>query len=509
MLTEERIQEIYQEIRKEYLFPPTALTIDNGSDDHSAFCIQNRRIYMNITEIHDEIECRHIIRHEIGHTEYAPITIRNHRDYIADTVKNHKLPLDIAADLHNVTYDLIVDFNTQFKHDNDIGHAVGLIINDKKHKKAEEDKIFQYMAVFYASIAGDSSMFGEYDKDIRDRVAKAIKSCRNSIPLRDKVAELNKIIVDWFKQQNENRKKMLEALREALKKAAKEMSKNGGKFSTKEDIRGTKKESIMELAGDSKDTRVGKAATILVAAGEKIILREIDFYRAYAKRNIRFTIKSQTLFGPRVPAGYTVWTPDDAVSALNVEQGIMMSGMNIPGITTQKSLTLPGHYSVSPDNSDISLILVVDTSASMSKDDTVLVSFSFIESARQHNYPVGIVFFHTEPYLVIPPNREYNKTEEKIWKNYEDGSTCIIPALRRAQKMGTNNLVIVVSDFEGEGEERVNAVLGELSRNNTTRAVVLFNGVVPSTVPSINVPNIEQLSGVIISEVDIFTSQRM
>ncbi|MFA5790672.1 MAG: VWA domain-containing protein [Caldisericia bacterium] len=506
MLDEQVVQSIYQEVRKEYAYPPVALLLRSGPSGHVA-SIANRRIYLDIDNVRDEIECRSLLRHEIGHTEYAPITIKNHRDFLAATLKEHALPIDIALDLHNVSYDLIVDFNARFKHNDDIGHVTGLDINDKKHKKKDECEISKYMIVFYAAIAGDSRMFGKYSKDIRDRAAKAIKICRTQMPLCEKVAELNRIIIDWYKQQDENRKKMLENLRQALQKAVKEMLENDGKFSTKEDTRGTKKESVMDLAGGTRGNKLLQAITTAIAARNNIVLQEIDFYRAYAKRNIRFAVKTGISLSPRVPAGFRTWTPDDNVSALNVEQGLALSGINIPGITTQQSLTLPGHGIYLPDGSNISLLLVVDTSGSMVQDETVLTAFSFIESARRNNYPVGIIFFHTRPYLIINPTREYEKTEEEIWKGYQSGGTTIIPALREAQKMGSKNLILVVSDFEGEGKEDVDVVLSELAINNTTRAIVLFDGNIPATIPSINVPDIEQLSSVVISEVDTFTTQ--
>ena len=70
--------------------------------------------------------------------------------------------------------------------------------------------------------------------------------------------------------------------------------------------------------------------------------------------------------------------------------------------------------------------------------------------------------------------------------------------------MGSNNLVLVVSDFEGEGASEVDAALQELASNNIVKAVVLFGGSVPSTVSAIQVADMEDLNNIVITEVDTF-----
>jgi len=505
LINEQLIYSIYQDVRKEFAYPPTSITLTHEpSPDGCPFYIQDMTVYLDVNQIRDVEHCKSIIRHELGHPHFAPISVEIDSKIALETAKTYHLDPNTVNMICNISYDIIVDYTLKLNLNDNIEHRTRLAVQSESYQdQIKRSYWLQYLTVFYASLSGSSRMFGQFSSDVRQRVARALKVCRSYEPLEDKIFRLNDIIVEWFRSQDNSSNDSESNFSKSLEEANNLIKPSPCHPHTKEELRGEIKDAISNLAGSvSLSDKIGKNVVSNIGLKAGVILEDIDFYRSHARKNIRFSIKPTKMSGLCRHAGHVLWSSYDSIDSLDIERSISMSGINIPDVTTLKELRVPGGYINHHDHS-VSIVIVLDTSGSMVRNDALVTCFSFIAAGEFYRFNTGALLFSDDPYLFIPCTINYRRTEEMIYKNYRSGGTTLLPALKKANDFGRGNVIFVISDFLAEsGIEEINQSLAVLAEWNIVQPIVLFQrGLTPTAVPAITISNPDELNGILIDQI--------
>lgn len=206
-----------------------------------------------------------------------------------------------------------------------------------------------------------------------------------------------------------------------------------------------------------------------IGRGGRPILEPFEYYRGLAKKKLKFKLKiTKPCFGHIEKGSMQRWTLDSPIERLDMEESIQESPLIIPEATTVEFEAKRGEDEGRevPD-----VLLITDTSGSMSKDIAIITTYSMIESARLHKVKAGVVLFTTPAYLSEDFTNDYGRVEKSIWEKYLSGGTDTLNGMIEGEnlvkKHRGNALVIFISDFECNNTERTADKLRELqSRGN-------------------------------------------
>lgn len=537
-----RIREIYEEVREEFYFPPTTLNLHKGEEE-ATFFIRGMEMYLDETKIPNEAFCRGVVRHELGHPQYAPITLSNMFRHAKSAYERYGFNPSDVREFLNIVYDIIVDHSVHTKHRDTKGF--GEMARVMKAKEGFKERLRQnpFLQLFFAAHCSYSRdprlrrVRKQVAKEMTKVTVKSVNICRNQVGLEDCVIKIEELIVAFYKKYAEQKKEQDKTWQQMLIEAAKEASKmrkdamkekkeaqTAGEDEKPEnagyvkDASGNKvteynlgnldeksKKRVMAQLQDiecNPDNEVAREILVSLAKSLGVNLNEIDFYRIKARKSVRFKLKPKSKQGRTVYGGTTVWVPEDGPEKFIPEAGLIECGINIPGVTTRKAIMIPGPALEA--NKKNKVVIVLDTSISMDRHETISVLFSLISACEIEGLEVGVILFHKIPYLSIASSKKYRQTEREIWDKFETGGTYIAPAVREAAKICDNAFVLVGSDFySSEEDSLINREYEALARRNTVKNVVLFGGRIPeNNVPYVCVRDMRELEGAIIEEVD-------
>jgi len=505
-MNEEDIRLVFNQVRREYRFPPADFVIDK----EGGFFIENGLVHLNIDMIQDKIHLRSILRHEIGHMHYEPVTLQRHKRYleiVREELKKKVIPLadnlEIVQSICNICYDCVVDKKIKEElHDNlEYRLRCDLKTIEKKEKARGNDNVypshpFWWILMQYYNRVCEKELVkveGEF-AFLGNKLYDIISSRR---PFENKIKEIARLLAnqDFMKDAAE--------FARFIQWLEKTLGKRLRRIITKEMLKKDSSEIKRELE-DCIDLNDDKKTVFGLAKAMNVKLEGYEYYKMLARKRIKFKLLSKSeKKGKIIKGGLEVWRIDDEVEDLETEESLREYGILIPEMTTLKFEKKYGFDGISRDIPKI--ILILDTSGSMNIRDGLVTCFSLIEACRYYNNPVSIILFSDSAYFVTNFSKEYERLERDIYSKYLVGGTDLYPAVEEAERILKNQkgcLVLVISDFV---TNNFNPSMQKLSEINEQNSVVLLSLNKDVNFPGLKVyriNSIKDLNNLVISNIN-------
>lgn len=540
-MNEERVREIYEDVREEYYFPHTRLEFID--DENIPFYCTNAVISINPNEFRgDEIYCRSILRHECGHFCYMPLSIADHKRYveIARNILKKINPdysenIGLICSINNIVYDCIVDEFIMTEFGDDLAHRTELAVEGVMEKgggKLPDHPFWQILSSFYNCICGKEIVTGLRKKEKKDgkRIANIVL---DYTPNSEKIRKIITILSKYSEFQNPEQERSMSGEGEGGGEGEVEQYEGIARFikeledltdkdysitlvreDLEEDSEKAKKRELENAVNPDGDEDEGEDRIVScgIGRGGRPILEPFEYYRGLAKKKIKFKVKiNKPCFGHIEKGSLQRWTLDSPIERLDMEESIQESPLIIPEATTVEFEAKRGE----DEGVDVpDVLLITDTSGSMSQDIAIITTYSMIESARLHKVKAGVVLFTVPAYLSEDFTYEYERVERSVWEEYLSGGTDTLNGVMAGEKLVKghrgNALIIFISDFECNNTERTADRLRELQSQGNIITVLkigehdgkyskeeYFQGLTVKIAEKL-----EDLSGLIIEEVE-------
>ena len=475
------IEDLFEEVRKEFYFPPAKLEFHDDPD--SPFYMHNNRICIYQPKCINRSQTVSIIRHEIGHMEYAPITIMQHGEFIE--VISHILQINDIQFLgffSNVIYDMLVDYNILWDFNDDLHYRIetsikSMNLTPQQIKQQKDNYLWVCLMAFYSSICNHEFISG-IDPKIQAKADKAVKIVSDNTSLHDKIKNLTKLFKKLAEEQNDKDMKKMRQIMGQIKKLLNQNS--NGQITTRESMGGEqdKRDSLIKgMNGDSQsDNNSVKSKGMASASG--VAIEGFYWMVAKARKNIKFRIALPGGKGGKSSRGaLLIWKPHEPIEKLDVAQSIINHGVLIPGLTTMKfeSKKSTNQYECGIP----AFYIVVDTSGSMRSQDTTIALYSFIEAAKSYGVPVSVTMFCTTMYFTKPKTTNYFKLQRDIFENFSSGGTTLYSGIEGLLTHNPKNSVIIyITDWESDANDQnqTDAKLQQLAQRNAILNIEMFGG---------------------------------
>ncbi len=499
-------------MRREFKFPPSSLEIKKKIP--APYC-ENGRIVVNNEWFLDGIQAKSILRHELAHFNVCPVSVQNHRRYLditRDILKKinflYERDIELITSINNIVYDFVVEIYIVKELNDDLLHR--LLLDVKVIKKRNKGKfpshfLWEVLAQFYNRLVKKKVLKPLKQKAL-DVGNKLFEIMGTNLHFEKKLALCVKLLAEQeFMKDREELMEFLEMLGRALHKNFKKASVRT-QLKSKREAKEEVKESIPIKKGVSiKRFAIGFAESVGVK------LNDFDYYVAMAQNNISFRLKlAAGSSGAEVRGHFDVWTLDSEPDRLDLEESFFESPILIPEQTTLMVERKKGKEK-SKDVPDC--LLVVDTSASMDYEDTLLTVFSFILSCKNYGVNVAVVLFSTRAYLEEEFSLDYTLKMRRVYDEYQSGGTITptgaVSAETILSRWKTGCLIIFISDFYCYRKAETFKKLNELANNNFVVPVVFGGGshITENELGTLKpkyVNSIEELNNIIIGEVSSF-----
>lgn len=501
---------VFDEVRGEYCYPPFKLEFNNKTN--LPFYINNAIVSVNPTLLPDNLYAKSIFRHEIGHMHFYPIDLFKSKQLLEIAKKEINTENnDLAHEVVNIVGDCVVDYEIKNRFNDNLTHRLEVCIQQvlKLNKGQLPDRpLWQTIMSYYNCLCGKE--FVKFTDEMAELGSKIHKIVIDLSPIDLKTKKICKLLKDIIQQEKDRQQKENEQQQKQQKKQQQQQGKgknqNQQQEQTEEEreqqieqqiielIRGIMKqistentpiqENMIEDKEQIKreleqllepDDKTGKTKEIVIMFASRmgVELDDFEYYRMLAHRNILFKLKTKSMTSGRIiKGGLMSWGLDDNPEDLDLIETIQNTGVAIPELTTLQFDKKHGfdEQGVAPNR----IMLILDTSGSMDKEKAIVTCFSFIEACSTYNCEVGVVLFTYNPYLAIPFSRDYEKVERRIYEEYQDGGTHILPAVKIAKQLletKSGSLVLLISDLLSEGLHETMQELEELTLNNTVNII--------------------------------------
>lgn|GEM_PF-5577478 len=426
MLSDTEIVNCFNKLRKEFYYPLVRINIikgDNSSIYFSEGCINIGR---DCCYNQKSTEC--FIAHELGHTFYAPCSLRDLVEVVNAVRKaEENCNPKILSLSNNFLYDEIVDYNI-FKRGYDINEML-------KTVKKRKDKTFQLVLANHYNITKSRKIKKKLDEKTLNLSKKLMKISKSRKSLNQKAIEHYKIIKDYFNDVSESE------IQEDLK--------NVFGYPVYEQLNQNLKEVLNELSDIQNFEDFKQVVKDLnIQTDEKEL--EFEYYLANAKNFLRFQVnKKKEIQTLSEKENTENWRSDENAELLNIEATLLNEGVIIPDFNTLKTVEEIGL--IENKNEKKNIILILDCSGSMLKTTSLISAFSLIETCKQKNYAVGVVLFEVNVHYKSKPTRNYYQLEREVYEKYEvkGEGTQLTQAVEQALQISDeNSFFIIVSDFQ-------------------------------------------------------------
>lgn len=459
MLQKHEIMVIFNDAQHRMHCPNITLNIHSTNKGMLApFYILNYQVHVSQPDCIDMKATSSIMSHEMGHMIYAPKNLSIDFDLRKEVVEKLSLDPQQAGLMLNFAYDMIVDYSIKKYHNDPLKERLLSMKKLKKNKQAPKsffNTMIEALEYFYnlvckeAIFTGTNSVGRNIGEACYDIVVKYISMERKVY----QILELLKKELKNAKKGNNSAEKELE---EFLKRYTETTGTNKGFTSTQDSQSAKDADDLKEKAADSAvDSKLSKSRSSSYSKGGNIVvdalgvpLSERDLIRAKARKNIRIkSLAFNPTKGKNATCGFEGWSPDDSPEDLEVAETLQESGIAIPGVTTIKKINKLGfddYASGCPP-----LMLVVDTSGSMSYEDAAISLCSFVEAGKKYHVQVGCILFADQAYSVIEPTIEYEKVINDSLDKFYSGGTDIRSAVEALNKIRLEkSMVVFVTDWE-------------------------------------------------------------
>ena len=501
MIAETIIERIFKEVREEYRFPPMRLVIDRNYD--TPFYMDFGTVHINDDLLVDEIETKSIIRHEIGHIHFAPVTIKKHKKFLQIIKKElgGKSDLYICHQISNYFCDFVVDKSIVEEFNDDLEHRQTVLLQEMKrrHGGYPQHSFWWVLTQYYNRVIGNDVLPVDREKE-RETGDKCFEIIKSTLPMEKKLEEITRIMnqQEFMKDFNE-----IQEFKKFLKELEDLIGTNTKRTITRESMK-DKKEAKKELEDliDDEDDNKGLIGSLAKEMG--INLSPFEYYRGLARKKIQFRIKvSQKQSGKIVRGGLEVWGLDDKAEDLDIEESLLDSGVLIPEVSTMQWEKKVGTEDFSA--SLPSVLLIVDTSGSMDAEKAIVTCFSMIETCRMYKSEFAVILFSSDAYLTIPFSAEYDAKEKEIYDGYKSGGTALLPPVIKAKELlasRSGSLVIFISDLESWDRDQALSRLHPMKANNNITFIVIDSKEEPKGFTYTRIDDIKKLDGVVIDAVN-------
>lgn len=467
MLDVKNIEKAFSETRKDYRYPPMILVIDRNYE--TPFYMDFGTVHINDDLLVDFIEAKSIMRHEIGHTHFAPVSIKRHKKFIDIIQKELGSKADqwLCHEISNYFSDFVVDKAIIEEFKDDLKHRLEVMLPTVKtlNKGKYPDHAFWWILMEYYNKVVNEEILAVEDQKQREAGDKCYEIICSEKPMEEKLKEVARLL-----NQQEFMKdyQSIQDFKEFLEKLSKYLKTNTKRVVTKESMR-DKNEAKKELEDLIDDSPENRALVGGLAKALGIELEPFDYYKGLARKKIQFKIKSQPKqSGKIIRGGLETWMLEDESEDLDIEESVLDSGLLIPEQTTlkwEKKFGTDEIAQVLP-----SMLLTIDTSGSMSSEKAIVSCFSFIELCRTYKTQFAIILFSDTAYYNCDFSTDYDKKEREIFNSYQSGGTALLPASNAIIKILSNkegSLVIFVSDLEAWDRNRAIDELRKIQKKHS------------------------------------------
>ena len=502
----------YEEVRAEYYYPPTSLSMD--AKKNTPFYIQNGDVHVCPESLKSADYNKSVFRHEIGHFCICPVSIETHqkmykraKNGLEATNKEYNPNAHIVC---NVVADIIVDQSNFLKKSDPLVYRMEESLKDADVKKSvETDPIKQVLVGVINKIVGkDIVKVNKKYKKYVDKLEHATIKVATPYESRCESAAriLKTLIEEEAKKQEDKACGDLEKIGKALGWSQDKMDKakeniNRGTYSQRDfdrdfstEIRKKMWKSAKEFAkntGTTGQTLIeGGADTTTVAKNsesleefEEITMncgcghtrgdgkskQVIGYYKAKAIGNICFKVKVRSQTGGKIVNGGLVgWGSGEDVEDLDIEESVSNGGILIPDVTT---LQYDSNIGCTHETLNVPKVQILyDVSGSMPLATALITIYSLIESCKANYIPVSVVTFSTDVEYSSGFNHEYSLTEQQIYNTYSGGGTNMQKGVVQCQTILAKEkdpvLLIIVSDYDTQNYTQTIEGIQEIAKKH-------------------------------------------
>jgi len=383
--------------------------------------------------------------HEIGHSVFDPITVKNYIDCCYAVETSLKLDSTIALKLCQTITDMILPFH--IRRDRWL----------KSRMKEDIENLFKERKGKLSKF--DLELFSIY---------KGQYGCK--LPIRSRFHSKVKKIVETETDRRMVYVKIAKLLCKRHKgRLANDLASMDIKLPSQPNSE-QMKETISQFAQESKDANEFMEKVKLLQKGlgkgsadikHKLLTHDETlklFFETKAKQ-VRWAIKLPTKPTRRgIKVGTQSWKLQDGIRAMDIKKTIMKYGVNIPLVTTRKPMILPKFISSHEGKKPIDLVISIDVSGSTGKpcgfmvtvaDYEVIMFYALLDLAARENQRIGLTLWSgTIEYTTLPKTYDYSKFEELkkvVLVKWLGGGTYIMEALEQAKEY-RNKLFFMFTD---------------------------------------------------------------
>lgn len=508
----ETVKKQYEEVRKEFKYPPTSLSLD--ADSNTPFYIQNGDLHICPTQLLDEKYNKSIFRHEIGHFCICPYTVEIMKQMHLRAKKGLGMnDEEYAHIVVNVVADIIVDHTNLKKLNDPLAYRVKQILKNKDvAKDIASNPIKQILIGVTNKVVGETliPVDKKHEKTVEE-LYHAVIVKQTPYPSRSEEAAkiLKKTIDKEAKKQQTEQQKALEQIKYQLYQAIEDFGEEMG--TTGQTLVEVNQESKDNLAQDSETEEEYIKHLKQIGIGcddcnKQFIKETINYYRNKAVKNIKFKVKVKGEEGGKIVKGGLVdWNAEDKIEDLDIEETVGNSGLLIPNVTTLQYDTYVGVTEESENMPKVQILY--DVSGSMPQQTALITIFSLIESCRANYIPISIVTFSRGVEYSQGFNHEYSQAEEKIYETYRGGATYMLEGVEECKRILKNEkdaLVIIVSDYETHNyRETIEGIL-EIGKKHKLCPIKFGRGTEGKELNPIEINKLEDLYTLVVEEFNKF-----
>jgi|GEM_PF-5421801 len=469
-LNDKTVSKIFDKIREEYKFPPVVLTIHN--DKCIPFYIKGMRVCLCLEKVFNENHLKSMMRHELGHIEYAPQTHQNAMRHLALLKQLSRInEVDILTMLLNVIYDIIVDYSTSKSHKNYIENLNPSILVEYKHR-IPDNYYWRILQGVYNKLMHKGLRI-PVGKKCQQVANKIIRILRTTSSLDENVSSIAECLIFEALREAKLRNQLIQFLLAMTKVIS---CDEFWKAEKKPDPDARKNSILGTFLRRPRSLRNARRTMVYLPPRPFSIPDIYDDCRQKARnKKIKFILNElKEKFPLETPVGLTQWSASDPVEALEIHESLATSGILIPETTT---LQFINNIEENSANQKRKIIVAGDTSGSVHGDIMLTTLFSLIEVAQSHNIDIAIILFSDSEYFNSGFTTDYENLTKNVYSVYGrggNGNTCSgTILLKQLAITSQDNIIIFLTDWAlFEYTEEANRRLVELAKNNNVFSLI-------------------------------------
>ncbi|MEW6558014.1 MAG: hypothetical protein AB1349_11800 [Elusimicrobiota bacterium] len=436
-ITEDIVIKILDEVREEYNFPP--VSVEYHDNAYAPFYIKNMRIYICLKAIKSTEMLKMVFRHEIGHSQFAPVSIDNTKKHIKILEQTTGISdLEIIILLLNVIYDIIVEFELVKIRSNHIEESLKPVMN--KFKKIKDLNFgMNILGAFYNNFLPQDMQI-EVEKEYKEISTNIVNILDSNSTLDEKVKSMAEVLIFEARRQAD----WLNQLRRFFAQVAELLLRNLRHIS--DENQPPVHIKTPTLTHRKRRYKYRSPCYYPLLFNFNRLAESFEYYLSKASRNVEIKFPDIERF-QKLPE-LNLWNTHEPIELLELDESVSQEGILLPEITTYKF-----RQDIIDNESLLQRIVIsADTSGSMNKELTITTIFSLIETARKYASEVAVILFANSEYFSNEFTRNYDGLMKQIYKNYgaggADNKTTGTNIIKKLLFCTENNLIVFISDWQ-------------------------------------------------------------